>query len=161
LSAGLSAENIGQALATTADGARRAGRDIADLRRAAYIYFGPCEDGKSSFEILRGKLAFLMRNKFIAESAKRSNLEIDAERIVDAVARRDLDEAARLVPDEAVEALTIVGSRQHCMDRLMEYINAGIDEPVLSIVGGKKGTDLALGIIAELAGVSPANLGKR
>ena len=47
------------------------------------------------------------------------------------------------------------------MDRLMEYINAGIDEPVLSIVGEKKGTDLALGIVAELTGVSPANLGKR
>lgn len=159
LSAGLSVDNIQQALDVTAEGAQSAGRNVTDLKRAAYIYFGPSNQGSASFEILRGKLAFLMRNKFIAESARTSGIEIEPQKIIDAVARRDLDEAARLVPDEAVEALTIVGSPQHCKDRLMEYINAGIDEPVLSIVGGKEGTELALGIIAELSGVAPAKPG--
>ncbi len=159
LSAGLSADNIKQALAIAAHGAARADRAITDLRRAAYIYFGPSRDGRSSFETLRGKLAFLMRNKFIAESAQRSGIDIDPPRIAAAVARRDLEEAARLVPDEAVEALTITGTPGQCADRLMEYVNAGVDEPVLSIVGGNEGIELALGIIAELSGVPPAKTG--
>jgi 5,10-methylenetetrahydromethanopterin reductase len=159
LSAGLSADNIKQALETAAQGADKAGRNITDLRRAAYIYFGPSGDGKSSFEILRGKLAFLMRNKFIAESAQRSGIDIDPPRIIDAVARRDLDEATRLVPDEAVEAFTITGTAKQCADRLLEYVSAGVDEPVLSIVGGNEGIELALGIIADLSSGPPTKPG--
>ena len=100
-----------------------------------------------------------MRNKFIAENAQRSGIDIDPPRIAAAVARRNLEEAARLVPDEAVEAFTITGTPGQCADRLMEYVNAGVDEPVLSIVGGNEGIELALGIIAELSGVPPAKTG--
>ncbi len=76
-----------------------------------------------------------------------------------AVARRDMAEAARLVPDEAVEAFTITGTPKQCVDRLMDYVDAGVNEPVLSIVGGDEGIKQALGIVAELSGAPPANSG--
>ena len=157
-SAGLSVDNIKQAMAVTAKGALQAGRDVAKLRRAAYIYFGPSRAGNEAFELLRGKLAFLMRNKFIAQNALDSGFDIDLPRIIEAVARRDLETAKSLVPDEAVEAFTITGSPQQCGDRLSDYINAGIDEPVLSIVGGNEEKQLALDIIAEMASRAPARI---
>ena len=39
------------------------------------------------------------------------------------------------MPDEAVEAFAIAGSPEHCLRRLRDFIDAGIDEPVLSLVG--------------------------
>lgn len=150
-SAGLSVENIRKSMAVTADGARLAGRDLATFRCAAYIYFGPSRERGKTFELLRGKLAFLMRNKFIAQNAQQSGFNIDPPKIVEAVARRDLETATRLVPDEAVEAFTITGTPEECGDRLADYINAGIDEPVLSIVGGDEEKKLALDIIAQVS----------
>ena len=39
------------------------------------------------------------------------------------------------MPDEAVEAFGIAGSPEHCLRRLRDFVDAGIDEPVLSLVG--------------------------
>ena len=39
------------------------------------------------------------------------------------------------MPDEAVEAFAIAGSPEHCLRRLRDFVDAGIDEPVLSLVG--------------------------
>ncbi len=150
-SAGLSVDNIKQAASVTDSGAHQAGRDVTAFRRAAYIYFGPSRGRGKTFELLRGKLAFLMRNKFIAQNAQQSGFNIDPPKIVEAVARRDLETATRLVPDEAVEAFTITGTPQECGDRLSDYIGAGINEPVLSIVGGDEEKKMALDIIAQIS----------
>ena len=84
---------------------------------------------------MRSKLAFVMRNKFLAQNIKDSGIPIDHEAVIAAIARRDLKGAAALVPDEAVEAFGIAGSPEHCLRRLRDFIDAGIDEPVLGLVG--------------------------
>ena len=45
------------------------------------------------------------------------------------------DSAGALVPDEAVEAFAVAGSPEHCLRRLRDFVDAGIEEPVLSLVG--------------------------
>ena len=148
LSAGLSTDYAARSLALAAEGAAKAGRDFARVRKAAYIYTAVTENGRGAIDAVRGKIAFLMRNEFLAENVAQSGIEIDREAVMDAVRRRDLDTAASLVPDEAAEAFAIAGSPTHCRDRLEDYLNAGIDEPVLSILG--KGRDRELGF--ELLG---------
>ena len=135
LSAGLSTDSVRKSLARCAEGAGKEGRDPKTLRRAGYIFFGTSNDAREAIDAVRSKLAFVMRNKFLAQNIKDSGIAVDHEAVIAAIARRDAKGAAALVPDEAVEAFAVAGSPEHCLRRLRDFIDAGIDEPVLSLVG--------------------------
>ena len=87
----------------------RRARDLAALRRAGYIFFGTSSNAREAIDAVRGKLAFVMRNKFLAQNIKDSGIPVDQEAVIAAIAKRDLEGAAALVPDEAVEAFGIAG----------------------------------------------------
>lgn len=152
LSAGLSPEFARRSLALVAEGARKAGRDASKLRKAAYIYTAVSDDGRSAIAALRAKLAFVMRNKFITDNVEESGIDIDLEAIRSALARRDMDEAARLVPEEAVDAFACGGTLADCRQRLEKYLAAGIEEPVLVLVGEGSDREKPLALINELTG---------
>lgn len=152
LSAGLSAGFVKHSLSLTAEAARKAGRDPGSLRKAGYLHFAVSEIGTDAINVLRGKLAFLLRNKFLAENIAFSGIPIDQEAIIAAVARRDMAEATRLVPDEAVEAFAVGGTPRHCLDRLEAFIEAGLEEPVLSVLGQPEDRALALRLMREFLG---------
>ena len=67
--------------------------------------------------------------------------------MIAAIARRDLAAASALVPDEAVEAFGIAGTPEHCGERLRDFIAAGLDEPVLGLLGSAENCALALDVI--------------
>ena len=48
----------------------------------------------------------------------------------------DVPEARRLVPDEAIDALTLTGKPDHALDRVEEYRSAGVTLPILMPIGG-------------------------
>jgi len=135
LSAGLSTDSVRRSLELCAVGAAKENRNPNTLRRAGYIFFGASEGGREAIEAVRSKLAFVMRNKFLAQNIKDSGIPVDQEAVIAAIAKRDLEGAAALVPDEAVEAFAVAGSPEHCLKRLGDFIGAGLDEPVLSLVG--------------------------
>lgn len=151
LSAGLSAGFCKRSFDVAADGARAAGRDPAALRRAAYIYAAISADGREAVDLVREKLAFLMRNKYLAENLAHSGLRIDQEAIIAAISRRDFAAAAKLVPDDAVEAFAVAGTPRHCRDRLATYVEMGVAEPVLAILGTPAHKALALDLVREFA----------
>ena len=47
----------------------------------------------------------------------------------------NIPEASRLVPEEAVDALTIVGTPDEALERVSEYVDAGVDLPILMPIG--------------------------
>jgi alkanesulfonate monooxygenase SsuD/methylene tetrahydromethanopterin reductase-like flavin-dependent oxidoreductase (luciferase family) len=149
LSAGLSTDSVRQSLALCDQGAAKAGRDLKELRRAGYIFFGTSNDARAAIDLVRSKLAFVMRNKFLAQNIKDSGIPVDHEAVIAAIARRDLKAAAALVPDEAVEAFGIAGSPDHCMRRLRDFIDAGLDEPVLSLVGSPENCAFAIDVMGQ------------
>ena len=149
LSAGLSTESVRQSIALCAEGAAKAGRDPAAIRRAGYVFFGASPDAKEAMDAVRQKLAFVMRNKFLGANIKASGIPVDQEAVIAAIARRDIAGAAALVPDEAVEAFGIAGTPQHCTKRLRDFIDAGLDEPVLGLLGTPKNCLLALDVMRE------------
>ena len=149
LSAGLSTELVRQSIALCAEGAAKAGRDPAAIRRAGYVFFGASPDAKEAMDAVRQKLAFVMRNKFLGANIKASGIPVDQEAVIAAIARRDIAGAAALVPDEAVEAFGIAGTPQHCTKRLRDFIDAGLDEPVLGLLGTPKNCLLALDVMRE------------
>lgn len=156
LSAGLSADYVQRSLGLVAEGAEKAGRDYDKLRKAAYIYTALSDDGKTAITALRSKIAWVMRNKLITANVEASGIDIDLEAIRAAIAKRDMEEATRLVPEEAVSAFACGGTLTDCRNRLEEYIAAGIDEPVLVLVGDGADREKPLALIKELTGDTPA-----
>ena len=151
LSAGLTVEYSAQSLAMTEAGARAVGRDPAALRRAAFLYTAVDANRAAAVERLRPKIAFMMRNDFVAPSVAGSGIAIDRDAVKQAIARRDMETAAKLIPDEAVEAFAVCGSPEDCKRRIAEYRAVGIDEIVLLIVGDTDAEAAALDLIRALS----------
>ena len=131
--------------------AAQAGADAAAIAarpRAAFAYFGT--DAPDSFEGVRRKLAYLLRNRLMAENLALSGLEIDQAAIIDCVSRRDLEGAARLVPDAAVEAFAVAGSLERCRDRAQAFFAAGIDELLINVGSTPAEREAALALIAAV-----------
>jgi alkanesulfonate monooxygenase SsuD/methylene tetrahydromethanopterin reductase-like flavin-dependent oxidoreductase (luciferase family) len=152
LSAGLSTQSVRDSIARCNEGASLEGRDPSTLRRAGYLFFGTARDPKEAIDAVRQKLAFVMRNKFLAANIKASGIPIDHEAVIAAIARRDIAAAAALVPDEAVEAFGVAGAPDHCARRLRDFIDAGLDEPVLGLLGTPENCRLALDVIRGFDG---------
>jgi 5,10-methylenetetrahydromethanopterin reductase len=151
LSAGLSTDSVRRSIALCAEGARKINRATGEFRRAGYLFFGVSHDAKEALDAVRQKLAFVMRNKFLAANIKASRIAVDQEAVMAAIARRDIAAAAALVPDAAVEAFAIAGTPQHCRERLRDFIEAGLDEPVLGFLGTAENCLLALNVMREFA----------
>jgi 5,10-methylenetetrahydromethanopterin reductase len=149
LSAGLSTASVQQSIALCAEGAAKAARDLDAFRRAGYLFFGVSRNGKEAVDAVRQKLAFVMRNKFLAANIKASGIAVDQEAVIAAITRRDIAAAAALVPDDAVEAFAIAGTPQHCTKRLHDFIAAGLGEPVLGLLGSTENCLLALDTMRE------------
>ena len=47
----------------------------------------------------------------------------------------DIEGAKHLIPDEAIEALAIVGDRDHALRRIEEYLEAGVSLPIIMPIG--------------------------
>ena len=56
-----------------------------------------------------------------------------------------------LISDEAVEAFGIAGTPEHCSARLRDFIDAGLDEPVLLLLGSAENCSLALEVMRDFA----------
>ncbi len=153
LSTGLTLPMTRQCLDHAAAGARRKGRDPAAVRSVGFINLAVSEDGKSARKAILRKLAFLFRSKGHAENMKSSGLPIDHEAIIAAVARRDLDGAAALLPEEAASAFGVAGTPRECRDRLQDYLSVGLDDPVIEMSSeSAEARRLALEVVREVAG---------
>jgi 5,10-methylenetetrahydromethanopterin reductase len=152
MSAGFSVPFVENCLKRFREGAAQAERDVSVLRTAAFIHFSVSEDGYSAREDVRRKLAFLFRNRLMAENIASSGIPIDQDAIVDAVAARDLEKAATFVPDEAIEAFGVAGTVADCKKSLEAYVATGLDEPVIQVAGDEAAKTLALQVIREFTG---------
>ncbi len=149
MSAGFSVPFVRHCVGLASKAAADEGRDPADLRTAAFIHFAVSEDGKAAREAVRKKLAFLFRNRLMAENIASSGIPIDQDAIVEAVAARDLDKAATFVPDEAIDAFGVAGTVEECARSLEAYVETGLQEPVIQVSGSEEEKALALKVIRE------------
>lgn len=149
LSAGLSLDFIKHSIGIAAEGAAANGRNAAAIRKTAYVYFIVGGDGKEQRMKVRQKLAFLFRNENLRENIKASGLPIDHEAIIAAVAKRDMEGALALVPEDAAQAFAIVGSVADCGAQVQRYLDAGLDEIILSLVGTPEDKAKSLSTLGE------------
>jgi len=133
-------------------GVAKAGRQPSDVRKAGFIYFACSRDGEKAIEANRRKIAFLFRNPTQAENIASVDIPIDHEKIIELARRRELAEAARLIPPEAVQKFTVAGTPDECRAGLRAYIEAGVEEPVIEVSGTEQEKSLALEVIREFTG---------
>ncbi len=150
LSAGLCLPYTMRCLAWAEDGRIAAGRARQALSRAGFVFCSVSPDGREAREELRRKLGFLFRNPSQAGNIADSGVEIDHAAIIAAIAARDFDAAAALVPDAAIDAFGVAGTPAACRDGLERYLAAGLDETILNICGSPENRALALEIVGEL-----------
>ena len=148
-SGGLSLASIQKCAANAEAGIAKAGRDSSEVRKAGFVYFACSRNGKDAIEANRRKIAFLFRNSAQAANIASIDIEIDHEAIMSLVRERKLDEAARMIPPEAVPKFTVAGTPEQCREQLQAYIDAGVDEPVIEVSGTEEEKALALEVIRE------------
>jgi len=152
LSGGISLAYTRQCLEHTEEGRKSAAHAAEDFSRASFIFFAVSENGKDAIDEVRRKLAYVFRNKLQAGNIASAGLPIDHEAIIAAVERRDLDAAAALVSDDAVEAFGVAGTPAQCRDSYAAYVAAGLDEPILQVSGTPENRALALDLVREFSG---------
>lgn len=151
LSAALTLESCRRCLEQVDVGAREAGRNPDDVRKAGFINFNVSKDGKAAKQAILRKFAYLFRSKGHAANIKSSGLDIDHAGIIEALARRDLDSAVRLLPEKAATIFGVAGTPKECEELLEAYLKIGINEPIIEISGGEEERKLAFDVVRELA----------
>lgn len=151
LSAGLSAGFVAHSLGLAAAGRVEAGRTSASFTNAGYVYFLATNSPKAGMQTMRARLAFLMRNRYIDDNLAHSKLPIDQAAIMAAIARRNFDEAARLVPEEAVEAFSITGTPEQARAGIERFQKAGLEEIVLLMAGEREDWEVGYEVIRSMA----------
>jgi alkanesulfonate monooxygenase SsuD/methylene tetrahydromethanopterin reductase-like flavin-dependent oxidoreductase (luciferase family) len=120
-----------------AAGARRAGRDVKEFDIASLLSCSMSQDRGEAFERLRPGVAFYAGffpryNRLMAESGfPDAALAIRA-----AWQKGDREGAARLVPDELIEALGVAGTPVQCREQIEAYRQSGIALPIIFPIGG-------------------------
>lgn len=150
LSAGLTHAYSRVCLRSVEEGAIAARRDPNSVRKAGFINLTVAQNSKAARTAQLRKLAFLFRSKGHRENILSSYLEIDHQGIIEALSRRDLDGATRLLPEEAATTFGVAGSPDECRELLAAYFANGLTEPIVEVTGTPAERKLVFGLIREL-----------
>jgi coenzyme F420-dependent oxidoreductase len=126
-----------------AKGAARSGRDPAAIEIAPSILTAVADDAAEARHLARAHVAFYVggMGTFYYEAVAKHGFEEEAGRVKRAWAVPGRAGRAAVVTDEMLDAMTLVGSRAHVLERLDALADAGV---TLSILAFPHGASLAL-----------------
>jgi F420-dependent oxidoreductase-like protein len=118
------------AVAELEAGARAAGRSLRDLWISPQVSIYVTDDVAAARDRERPHLAFYIGGMgvFYHQYMHRIGFGAEADRVQQAFQARDRAGAARLVTDEMVDAVTILGSPRQCRDQMQAFFDAGVQE---------------------------------
>lgn len=116
------------------------GESAADRRveKASYMMTSLDPDAKLARETVKKFYFFLYQLSDVLPPGILEKYGVSEERLKpmkDAWKKGNITEASSLVPEEAVDALTIVGTPDRALERVSEYVKAGVNLPVLMPIG--------------------------
>jgi probable F420-dependent oxidoreductase len=127
------ARTIARAVEHVTIGTRRAGRPAGAVDVASLIPCAVAESAGAAREAMRPAVGlyagfFPRYNRLLAEAGF-----ADAVRAIkDAFDRGGREAAAKVVPDELIDAVTLAGTLETCRERLVAYRQAGLALPIVS-----------------------------
>lgn len=139
-------ERVAEAREQVADGARRAGRDPADVDVAVYVRACLNHAGPAAVEALQIATAQYSAMPPYRRQCEAMGLGAEAAAAAKAWGAGD----PQLVPDELLSALCVVGTPQEALERLRAYA-ASADTVVLYPVAAREAASSLLGTILAVA----------
>ena len=111
-------------------GAEAAGRALSDIAISPQVSIYVTDDVKAARDRERSHIAFYVGGMgvFYHQYMHRIGFGAEADRVRAAFQARDRDGAARLVTDEMVDAMTIIGPPTQCRDQIQRFFDAGVQE---------------------------------
>ena len=118
------------ALAELKAGADSAGRSLEEIAISPQVSVYVTDDVAAARDLERPHIAFYVGGMgvFYHQYMHRIGFGEEADEIREAYLARDRDGAAKLVTDEMLDAMTIIGNPQQCRDQMQTFYNAGVDE---------------------------------
>jgi F420-dependent oxidoreductase-like protein len=126
----LAPSRMAAATAEIEAGARSAGRSLADIRISPQVSIYVTDEPGAARDRERPHIAFYTGGMgvFYHQYMHRIGFGAEADRVRQAWEARDRDGAARLVTDEMVDAMTIIGTPAQCRDQIQKFFDAGVHE---------------------------------
>ena len=126
----LAPSRMAAATAELEAGARAAGRSLADIRISPQVSIYVTDDVGAARDREQPHLAFYVGGMgvFYHQYMHRVGFGAEADRVRGAWEARDRAGAARLVTDEMVDAVTIIGNPTQCRDQIQKFFDAGVQE---------------------------------
>ncbi len=128
-----------RAMEQLAQGARRAGRDPADIDRPQLVVCSVDEDREMALETSRELLVqYIAQQPHIAKASEVSPEVVERIRSILGwpATHEEIRRAKGLVPDELVTRITASGTPEEARAKVQEYIDRGATCPILYPVGG-------------------------
>jgi F420-dependent oxidoreductase-like protein len=139
------------ALADIEAGAKGAGRSLRDIAIAPQVSIYVTGDVRAARDRERPHIAFYIGGMgvFYHQYMHRIGFGAEADRVRQAFQARERDTAARLVTDEMVDAMTIIGDPAQCRAQMQRYFDAGVRE--VRLVFNEPGKEAYLAALRAVA----------
>jgi F420-dependent oxidoreductase-like protein len=126
----LAPSRMAAAVAEIEAGAAAAGRSLRDIAISPQVSIYVTDDIGAARDRERPHVAFYIGGMgvFYHQYMHRIGFGADADRVRHAFQSRERDKAARLVTDEMVDAVTIIGNPRQCRDQMQRFFDAGVRE---------------------------------
>jgi len=137
----LAPSRMAAAVAELREGAKAAGRSLADIAISPQVSIYVTDDVAAARDRERPHIAFYVGGMgvFYHQYMHRIGFGAEADRVRHAFAGKQRDEAARLVTDEMVDAMTIIGPPAACRAQMQKFFDAGVQE--IRLVFNETGKD--------------------
>ena len=147
----LAPSRMAAAVAELKAGAEAAGRSLADIAISPQVSIYVTDDVAAARDRERPHIAFYIGGMgvFYHQYMHRIGFGADADRVRQAFQSKDRAGAAKLVTDEMVDAMTIIGNPRQCRDQMQAYFAAGARE--IRLVFNEPGRDAYLAALRAVA----------
>lgn len=108
------------------------------VERASYMLTSLDPDPKKASQAVRDYYFFAYQLSEVVRPEVLAPYGVTEEQLrpmKEAWKKGDIPEAKRLIPDQAIEVLTLTGTGDHALDRLKEYAQAGVTLPIPMPIG--------------------------
>jgi 5,10-methylenetetrahydromethanopterin reductase len=125
-----SLEYVRWAVGVVRDAAVEAGRDPAAVEIGSYLVFSVDRDRQRARDAARLMTALYLSRVLPIMHELAGISEAEVERVRDALAQNDQAALARVITDEMLERVAVVGTVDDCLARLSAYADAGLSHAI-------------------------------
>jgi len=110
-------------------------KETAATDVGGFITTSVSDNPREALDASKTFLAYIFRNPHHAENVRMGGGKVDHEKLAAAVGKRDWEGAKKLISDEVVFAHSITGTPAQCRRRLEDFVQEGLDLPILLPMG--------------------------